>query len=88
MTWSISRGISKMSLVFLAGVCVVVGGVYFIVKISTPTKAEREKEIIALIEQYMNQSNQKKEGTDNEKKPMIDGVEVEVDKDGYIKKSW
>ncbi|MCL2359290.1 MAG: hypothetical protein LBH74_07505 [Nitrososphaerota archaeon] len=68
-----------MSLVVVGvGICVV-AVMYVIVKLSTPTKAEREKEILALIEQYMNPNG--------EKKHMIDGVEVEVDKNGYIKKS-
>ncbi|MCL2476742.1 hypothetical protein [Candidatus Bathycorpusculum sp.] len=78
-----------MSLIVVAGICVAVAGVYVIVKVSTPTKAEREKEIIALIEQYLNsEKSEKKDGIAGEKKHMIDGVEVEVDKDGYIKKSW
>jgi len=64
---------------------IVVAGVYVIVKLSTPSKAEREKEINALIEEYM---KSEKRRADGDKKYLIDGVEVEVDNDGYIKKSW
>ena len=73
-----------MSLMLIVPGIIVVAGVYVIVKLSTPSKAEREAEINALIEKYMKSERR----ADGDKKHLIDGVEVEVDKDGYIKKSW